>query len=284
MSTLAFDPATVAAAMNYLSAHAGGAAWQPNSAGQVALIEWYREHGAEADALKGLQFVASKEVDELNEFMAGFGFNPQFRGFVTNTAVGMASVISLLPKWAVAGQISSINHHGKSYRGFSLPSRVAKVFETKVPGTEGTVACLTTDDDLTLWLTTLAPKEDEATALPRQVYEFISLATEVITSPLKATSFAGVTMPNIKFTVHRPVEWLVEMYAGQPECFVIDQAFQGINVQIDGSGIAALFPAPAAGSSFVFDKPFVGWVTQPGVNLPICAFLADTSCWREIDA
>lgn len=281
MSTLAFDPATVAAAMNYLSAHANGAAWQPSSAGQVALIGWYRVHGAEADALKDLQFAASKEVTELNRFQADRGYIQSFHGFVTSTAVGMASAVNLLPKWTVAGQISTIEHHGKNYRAFSLPNQVAAVFETQVPGTEGTVACLTTNDDLTLWLTTLAPKEDESTAPSHQAYEFIDLATEIITSPLEATSFTGVTMPTVRFTVQSSVDWLVEMYAGQPECFVVDQAFQAINVQISENGVATL-PADPGDSPFVFDKPFVGWVTQPKVNLPICVFLADPSCWREI--
>lgn len=282
MKILAIDPATVAASLNYLSEVGGGVAWQPNNAEQVAFVAWYRQHRDEADMLKGLEFVTSTDVTELNSFQADRGFNPSFRGFVTSTAVGMASVINMHPKWAVAGRISSICHENQTYRAFSLPSRAVRIFKVRALDHDYTVACLTMEDDTTLWLTTpqLAFDPNRLQQIALSPLDLITLATHITTSGLEATPYTNVVVPVIRFTTQGAIDWLCSMYAGQPERFEVDQVSQAITVSITPQGTGAHMTTPED-KPYIFDKPLIGWFTQPSVALPSCIFFADTSCWRK---
>jgi hypothetical protein len=105
-------------------------------------------------------------------------------------------------------------------------------------------------------------------------------------------TFAGARIPMIDFDLTADLDWLLGavLFTVSPEPYRIEQAKQQFKLRMDETGarvkVATAMVAGAVSlhygpTIFIVDRPFYGWWTQRGVDVPMAAFFADWDCWRK---
>ena len=104
-------------------------------------------------------------------------------------------------------------------------------------------------------------------------------------------TFAGAKVPMIDFDLTPDLKWLLGagLTTKPGGHYAITQALQQFKLRMDETGArvkvaTALAPSGAMHyypTVFLVDRPFYGWWTQRGVDLPMAVFFADWDCWRK---
>jgi hypothetical protein len=101
-------------------------------------------------------------------------------------------------------------------------------------------------------------------------------------------SFAGAKVPMIDFDLTPDLRWLLgaRMTTRSGDRYRIEQAGQQFKLRMDDTGarvkVATTLAFVATSlrvfepTVFIVDRPFYGWWTQRGVDLPMAAFFADS--------
>jgi len=92
----------------------------------------------------------------------------------------------------------------------------------------------------------------------------------------------GAIVPMVDISTNVPLEWMLGAVCGGQS---IDQAFQQFRIRMNEQGARAkvatgfatrgMSPRPVT-----FDRPFAGWFTQSGSELPIALFYAAQDSWK----
>jgi len=181
--------------------------------------------------------------------------------------------------------ISDIRTRQGALPGFELPGKGVNIYE--VQGYRGSylLELLTKSDD-TLWLFV----HDDITL---EGLDMVKLSMDVMRTsrkPPMGRTFAGAKVPMIEFDVKPDLRWLLgaDTTTVSGDYYVIAQAAQHFKMRMDETGarvkvatallLAGISQLPGV---FVVDRPFYGWWTQPGIDLPMAVFFADWDSWRK---
>jgi hypothetical protein len=177
--------------------------------------------------------------------------------------------------------------------GFELPPAGVHLYE--VAGYAGTYLLeLLTQSEETLWLLVQETIRVEGLDLVKLALDVMQRARQTPMEPGFAGAahlrFDGAEVPLIEFDLKPDLTWLLgagtRTRTGDP--YRIEQAAQQVKLGMDATGayvqVATAMEAVPTMETFptVFtvDRPFYGWWTQRGVNLPMAVFFADWECWR----
>jgi hypothetical protein len=113
-------------------------------------------------------------------------------------------------------------------------------------------------------------------------------------SPLERAypTFAGAQIPMIDFDLQSDLGWLLKagLSTTSGDDYFMEQAKQQFKLRMDETGarvkVATTLQMHLASFSygpriFTVDRPFYGWWTLRGVEVPMAAFFADWDCWRR---
>lgn len=285
-STIVLDPATLSKALTRLGQTIGSDSWTAmtyESSGRGALqrrfLDWYGQYRYAVEGLSGLETEASTSAGILNKFLVENGFAPLFRE-ISDGGVGVAAILDMLVRWAVEARITTIARYDASryeHRAFEIPKAGAEFFN--VPGEEQPLVRLATKDGGGVWLMMTSGPTDgmwlvEAAAFAMANYR-----------PADDKWWSSVQVPTLEIDTEVSLDWMLGLSAGD---HIIDQAFQifklrmneeGARVKV-ATGLATMRGGPRLPKPLVFNRPFIGWFTQPGSSIPMAVFYAHHDSWQ----
>lgn len=290
MSTRALDILTILHALNVLDGELKTTGWNAKNPQQERIFAWLREHRELLAKVTGLDAKASRFWQDLNKFLIDHKFDPMVQPFDPEMGIGVVSILDKLVRWRNGpGAKVQIETEQGERPGFELPSQGVNIYIVDdYPGSY-LLELLTKSDD-TLWLFV-----HDDTSLDG--LDIVELSMDVMIRSRKAPmqksmyggrqypAFAGAQVPMVDFDIQPDISWLLgaDTNTEDGDYYFIAQAAQQFKMRMDETGArvkVATVVAVMRGISeepklFVLDRPFFGWWTQRGLNLPMAAFFAD---------
>lgn len=292
-STRALDVVTILHALSELDSELKTTAWAATNEEQkkvFALLDVYREELAK---VTGLDAKASRDYGELNAFLTKRKFDPMVEPFDPKIGIGVVSVLDKLVQWIKGpGEKVEILTAKGERPGFELPREGVNVYEVAGYPKSYLLELLTKSDD-TLWLFV----HDDTTL---DGLDLVGLSMDVMsqarTTPMREShfgrgkkyqAFAGAQVPMLDFNIKPGLDWLLGAATGTG--YFITQAVQQFKMRMDETGARVKVATVVVASRcikeepvvFVLNRPFYGWWTQKGLNMPMAAFFADWDSLHE---
>ncbi len=278
-STMVLDTTTMAHALTALSQAYGSDWWaQDGNMMQQLFFAWYERHAGEVEKLQNLKGMISGSAEVLNQFLVENGFEPLFREF---GGLGAASILDMFVEWAVAAKRTTVTSYetGQGYSAFSVPTQGAEFFALPPGIGDGRLVRLRTKDGSSVWVM-MANR-------PQHELDMVRIAMTAMSSRerIQNTSLvSGVVIPTLEINAQPSLDWMVGASCAANK---IGQAFQQFRLRMNeegarikvATGISTRGGGPIA-EPIIFNRPFIGWFTQSGSDLPIGAFYADFDSWK----
>jgi len=283
-STLVLDPATLGKALTALSREIQtGQRWMPTNSANKIFLDWYYANWEGVEALQGLKVKTARQAAPLNSFLEDNGFQPMFRE-ISPGGVGACAVIDMLVEWAVQATLTKFDIWADDYAShlrytaFEVPLQGIEIFD--LDATSEKLVKINTADGGALWLL--------MTVRPTHPTDFIMSAVLAMAArrPADTTWIKSVIVPTIEIDAIGDLSWMLGVSSGDHS---IDQAFQLTKLRINhegarvkaASGLSTTRGGPSAPQPLIFNRPFTGWVTQSGSELPIAVFYAGRGSWKK---
>jgi hypothetical protein len=286
MSTQALDTTTILHALATLEGEFLGTqcVWEPVNGGQTKIFGWLTACKDQLKRVAGLKSKASTDYRVLNAFLAEERFSIRLNPF---EGIGVVSILDKLVEWldgaAALTEIRGAN--GQTFPGFEIEANGAHVY--RVVGQPGPLVEMKTKSADTLWL--YLPDENIS------IYDGIDLVrmiAGVMASPRSTHDrYAGVRVPKIDFDITPDISFLIGAGVIDKDGldWYITQAIQQFKFRMNEKGARARVATAISakrGMSFEpvklsINRPFYGWFTQPGFDMPIASFYADYNSWKE---
>ena len=298
MSTQVLDLVTIASALTKLGEDfLNDPEWQGCNDAQHDFLDWFIAHREEIRTLDSFDAVASTNYELLNAFLRQRGFAAMFEKF---DGIGVASVLDMLVQWAKAGEVTRVGRresgterdvYGRRqeetvyYPAFEIEEQGVHFWQ--VAGFEHPLAQLRTTTDHSLWLMQYPS--------PEWPLDLALTAQKILGSADRRphpTPMAGVVVPMLDVDLTADLSWLAGMESvGPAGHYYVEQAFQQFKLRANETGarvkvatgisVAMAACAPLV-YPYVFNEPFLGFITQPGHDsLPLAVFWADTDSWTK---
>lgn len=290
MATRALDVLTILHALNVLDGELKTTGWNAKNPQQKQIFEWLTEHRDLLARVTGLDAKASRFWEELNQFLTDHKFDPMVEPFDPDMGIGVVSILDKLVKWRNGpGAKVQIETEQGECPGFELPAQGVNIFE--VAGYPGSylLELLTKSDD-TLWLFVHGDTNLHGLDMVELSMDVMSRARK---TPMRKSmfgqgeywAFAGAQVLMLDFDVKPDISWLLnaDTHTESGEYYFIAQAAQQFKMRMDETGarvkvatvIVTMRGISEEPKVFVLNRPFYGWWTQNGLNLPMAAFFAD---------
>ncbi len=291
MATRALDVLTILHALHVLDGELKTTGWNTKNPQQVKIFAWLEEHRELLAEVTGLDAKASRFWEELNQFLTDHKFDPMVQPFDPDLGIGVVSILDKLVKWLNGpGAKVQINTAQGERPGFELPASGVNIHE--VAGYPGSylLELLTKSDD-TLWLFIHGDTSLYGLDMVELSMDVMSrtrkipMSKSMFSSNRQYQTFAGAQVPMLDFDIKPDISWLLnaDTQTETGEYYFIAQAAQQFKMRMDETGarvkVATVIVTMRGISEdpkvFVLDRPFYGWWTQKGLNLPMAAFFAD---------
>lgn len=283
MGTKAFDAVTIFHALQTLEREflGPGRIWHNANPIQASLFRAYRESQAYLDRLKDLNAKASTEWMELNDFLASEKFAPMFDGPLNG--IGVVSILDKLVKWLEAGTACQIRAGEQLFPGFELGHPNFRTY--RLANVETPLVEMVTQSGDNLFLL-----QTERDLSGIELFEFALQVMQV--KQAVANGYAAVQIPKVDFDLKPDISFLVGASTTDQYCddWFVAQARQQFKFRMNELGARAKV-ATGVGmmrcmvreepKKLVFDRPFLGWFVQQGIEVPLAVFYADRDSWRE---
>ncbi len=287
MNSLGVDVVTIMHAIRTLEQEYLGLdrQWRTYNQKQYVLFELYRRFGHLLAELDDVKAKASTDWQVLNAFLVENGFDEMFKQPLDG--IGAVSIVDMLVAWAHKAQLTVIyGRDGEKHVAFEIPKEGREVYEVKT--LDGTLARLKTKSGVSLWLT--MPQD------PPTLMDLIKIAFTTMSAEMKpAIGISTVQVPEISLDLKPDISFLqgADTHDNSGQYWYIDQAMQQMILKINregasvkvASGIAMRKAISLGPKPLIFDRPFIGWFTQPGLkSMPIGMFYAHFKSWTEVDS
>lgn len=298
MATRALDVITILHALETLDHELQATRWQPQNPAQQELFAWLKTYQKHLARITGLEAKASRFYEELNAFLEHKGFSLRLEPFDPASGLGVVSVLDKLVRWLHGpGTHCDIATRQGAMPGFELPEAGVHVYE--VEGYRGAYLLeLLTQSEETLWLFVHTDTSLEGLDLVKLALDVMGRSRQTSMSRVPAglgehtfPTFAGAKVPMIDFDLRPDLTWVLGagLTTKRSGRYAITQAKQQFKLRMDETGArvkvaTALVMATSLRSDptvFLVDRPFYGWWTQRGIDLPMATFFADWDCWRK---
>jgi hypothetical protein len=297
MATRALDVITILHALSVLNKELEIKTWNAKNSQQKKIFDWLEEHRELLAKVTGLDAKASRFYEELNRFLTDHKFSPMVKPFDPNQGLGVVSILDKLVKWlhGPGTKVQILTARGER-PGFELPAQGVNIFKVNGYPDSYLLELLTGSND-TLWLFDHDDTTLDGLAVVELSMNVMSRSREIPTRNSRFSDrcpvFAGAQFPMLDFDIKPDISWMTgaDTHASGGGYFYIAQAAQQYKMRMDETGArvkVATTMAVMRGISekpqiFVIDRPFYGWWTQKGLNLPMAAFFADYDSFRKPD-
>lgn len=303
MTTRALDIFTIMHALDQLDQKLTLTGWVHKNPQQEKLFELLEKYRDQLATVTGVESLASNLYQELNDFLKAHKFDPMVQPFDPTQGFGVVSILDKLVQWLHgAGTKVQIRTQQGDRPGFALPKEGVNVYNvggaSDVSDTH-LLEVLTKSGD-TLWLYVLPKKSTEVfgnldlVELPMAVmaaHRSIPMRESFFDSKKKVEVYAGAHIPMIDFDVKPDLDWLLnaETTTAGGDYYYITQAVQQFKFRMDETGarvkvatvIAVMRGVSDDPRPYILDRPFYGWFTQAGIDLPMAAFYADLDSFKQ---
>lgn len=209
-----------------------------------------------------LSALVTSYISALEAFVDEHHFQPPSIK-LSQGGIGIITLLDLRLQW---GRLSPRGIHdpqtGRFYRGIEILTG----FRILVASDDSPVAQVFTESGAVVWLAALPRPNDE--------FALIKAAVSLMQQPYYVGSeYSGILLPALDIT--RPVEAQQLPVASRSEP-------AGHNLQLLRLRTAsALAVNQEVQGLLEFDGPFMGIVTPPGLNQPLCVFHAESESWIQ---
>lgn len=248
--------------------------WDAKNAKQRYFLELFTKHRNEAKKLKNIETTAERDKKNKNRII-------------------VESVLDMLVHWIEEGELSTIRgKDGHKHAGFEIEKNHCTVYYP-VAGYSH-IAELRTKSGDSLWLTMPEQAPSGEVDLASAAFTIMSQETH-----LRAIDYPGATVrvPDVDLDLKPNISFLLDLSTqeeGERAPSVIDEATQTYRLKINKKGahvkvVTTMGMLIGAGISeqieiLTFDRPFIGWFTQPDApELPIAVFYADYCSWKKVE-
>ena len=290
MATRALDVVTILHAISVLDIELKTTGWTAHNPQQEQVFAWLEQHRGLLASVTGLDAKASRFWQELNSFLTERKFDPMVAPFDPNKGIGVVSILDKLVHW-LHGPGTVVEMHTEQGRrpGFELPPTGVNIYEVEGYQRSYLLELLTKSDD-TLWL---FPHND--TSLDG--INLAKLSMDVMSKPRRTPMrkrmlgegeyprYAGAQVLMVDFDIKPDISWLLgaDTHTEGGDHYFVDQAAQQFKLRMDQTGARVkvatatviLHSMREEPILFRLNRPFYGWWTQKGLDLPMAAFFAD---------
>lgn len=284
--TVVLDPATMAKALTALGKAIGSQdVWRPvadDQTEQKFFLNWFGRYASYVEMLAGLNIETATTADPLNKFLVDNGFEPKFRE-ISQGGVGACAILDMLVEWAAEATLTSFRLYAPDYKSlndytaFEMPMTGVEIFDVNF--SKEKLVKINTKDGGALWLV-MNDRPDH----PLSMLQTTSAAM-ASRQPADTTWVKSVIVPTIEIDTEADLSWMLGARFGS---HIIDQAFQLVKMRINhegarvktATGFGTMRGGPRMPQPLTFNRPFTGWFTQPGSEVPIAVFYCDTDSWK----
>ncbi|MFW9846139.1 MAG: hypothetical protein ACFFD6_05300 [Candidatus Thorarchaeota archaeon] len=256
-----------------------------NDTQQEFLDSFYAVCRGEIPNIKELKSIAHTDADFINTWLKTHDFNIQLSPFEEN-GFGTAGILDIMGLWLIQGQSAIVKtDDDEQYPGVRLGEDGVSLF--KVDKRKELVAALKTRNDDMVYMM-MADTVPTGLALGQTVQDIMEKMTP--TSP----KFQGVVFPMIDLNMEGPLDWLLQMQLMIPQgrfpFYFIQQALQQIKLKMNPEGFRVksataiamvLGAAPPKRRPYIIDRPFLMWITRPGLSKPLLVSYLNKDVWKD---
>jgi hypothetical protein len=255
--------------------------WTSVNRFQDKLFPLYFKYRNQLSRLKYLKGKAATDWEVLNAFLEASGFDPMFSG--PFEGIGVASILDMLVEWIETAESCAILSGTAHYPGFKIKQGGFTEYHTE--GLSSPLIRLETRSGDYVWL--MMPDY-----VPDNAFDMTISVFELIQKPLSETfQYESVKIPDVDFDVKPDIDFMVgagTVDTSERDWYIV-QAKQRFKFRMNEQGARAkvatamvVMRGMARETSYVFNQPFIGWMTQSAVpTLPIAIFYADVDSWKD---
>lgn len=263
------------------------AAWTAVNAKQTEFIQQYFTTTQHTDCAAftsaELKSLASKDVTELNQFLAAEGFAIKLKPFESANSFGVVAIFQVLVEWLTAGTKTELTYAEQTYPAVSLTQDFQVFTPTTSQIAAAPVAAITTKSGDTVYL-------GVADHQPASDFALLAEIQQLKADLQPATDYTEVIFPMVDLNREEDLSWLLDLQTVDTICYV-KQALQQTKFTLNevGAKVASAVAVeikvrssfkPAA-KPLIIDQPFYLWIERPGVSQPIFAAYLTPEVWRE---
>ena len=254
--------------------------WAANNEIQRVFLEkFFSECREEISRIPEIESIASWSADVINRFLKERGFSIQLQPFNSLT-FGVASVLDVLVEWLNKGDVTSIKKGRVTYPAVKIDSKHADFFETSAH--ENPIVCLRTKSEDLVHMTILDNAPDG--------FDMVEKAQE-LSKGREGYNFSSVVFPMVSLNQQVDISWLIGLRTtGANELpAIITQALQQTKLRMNEKGaraqsavaIAIIRGGFSPEKQYVIDKPFLFWITRPGICKPLFVAYVTEDDWKN---
>lgn len=249
------------------------------------LVDFFNVCREEIDEIKEIESFASRNADEINNFLKKRGFSIHLQSF-TEYEFGAASVLDLLVEWVQKGDITEIITEDKrSFPGVCIRNGISFIYSAshehpivRLETKSRDMVFMTMFDDCSLSGFDLIGKT-ELLLMHRRFVPY-------------GDRFGGLRFPMVNINQEIDIGWLKGMQTISEDNwpYYISQALQQNKLRINEIGARAqsataiavrmtsAMPPPL---DYTINRPFLVWFKRKGLSKPIFAAYVTEEDWRN---
>ncbi len=261
------------------------AGWNPIKIIQRDFLErFYTPCREEIPTIKEIKSIAHLDAEVVNKWLKEHDFDIQLKPF-DESGFGAAGKLDLLGLWLVRGRQATVTtDNGSKYPGVRMEGGIA--FNTVGGSTDLVVALETGDQDVVYMM--MADKAPSGFAMVSYVEEIMQNMTPV------ERDYEAVVFPMIDLNEEGELEWLINFQLLIPQdrfpFYFIQQALQQTKLKMNQEGYRVKSVAAVAmmlgaalpeNPPYIINRPFLMWITRPGLSRPLFVAYLNTDVWKD---
>jgi hypothetical protein len=259
--------------------------WNPVKIIQRDFLErFYTPCREEIPAIEEIESVAHIDVEVINKWLKEHDFAIQLDPFDEN-GFAVAAMLDLLGLWLAKGiGTSVVTDDGSTYPGVRMDTGFS--FNTVGGSTNLVVALETGDQDIVYMM--MADKVPSGFDMVTYVEEILLNMTPV------ERDYEAIVFPMIDLNEEGELEWLINLQLMIPQdrfpFYFIQQALQQTKLKMNQEGYRVKSVAAVAAMlgaahpevpPYIINRPFIMWITRPGLSKPLFVAYLNTDVWKD---
>ena len=235
--------------------------------------------------IKEIESIADTNNEKINDWLKERGFQIKLGPFGPG-GFGVASVLDLLGQWAIKGKSWSLqDEDGKYHKGIKM-NNYGKNFYRVKDDPNFIIEIETKESDRVFLM--MADKVPAGLELLDYIE---TIQKEMKTAPFE---YDGFIFPKIDLDEETVLEWILDLRFETPKgtepFYVISQALQQTKLKMNELGFrvkSAVALGILAGAApkklepYVINRPFLMWITRPGLSKPLFIAYLNKDVWKD---
>ncbi|MHA1634606.1 MAG: hypothetical protein ACTSUZ_08640 [Candidatus Thorarchaeota archaeon] len=235
--------------------------------------------------IKEIESIADIDNEKINAWLKERGFQIKLGPFGPG-GFGVASILDLLGEWAIKGKEWSITtEENEYYPGIKMTNYGKKFYRVK-DSPNFIIEIETKDSDLVYLMM------EDAVPTGLELLDHIEkIQKEKMEAPFE---YDGFIFPKIDLDEETILEWILDLRFETPKrevpFYIIAQALQQTKLKMNEIGFRVKSAvalgilagaAPKRTEPYVINKPFLMWITRPGLAKPLFIGYLNKDVWKD---